>query len=211
MALSDAQIERYSRQIIVPALSGRAQERLLAASMLIVGDVADIAMPTAYLVGAGVGAIRIAAEVEDSALEKLIARMRALNSDCKIESSSHESNSDFVFATVGSTRALETANSVSRPASTVLVRLDTPAKIAIIRKSPPCIRCADANLLAPFGVRVENSEFVAMAATVEALKLLAKIDSDASHSALAEFRGYQSTSRLLKRAPGARGCACPNA
>jgi len=211
MALNDAQIERYSRQIIVPALSGRAQERLLASSMLIAGDVADIAMPVAYLVGAGVGAIRIPADVDDGALKKLITRMRALNSDCKIESSSRETNSDFAFAIAGSSRALQSAIDVSKPGPSIFARLDTPAKMAIFRNPPPCIRCADADLFTPFGARAENSEFVAMAATVEALKCLARIDADASNSTLIEFDGYQTTSRILNRTPGAPRCSCPNA
>ncbi len=210
MALSDAQIERYSRQIIVPALSGRAQERLLGASMLIAGEVRDIAMPRAYLVGAGVGTIRIAAE-DNSALEKLVARMRALNSECKIEVSPPEGSCDFAFAIVGSSHALESAVNVSKPGPSIFTRLDAPLKIAIIRKPPPCFRCADADLFRPFGALAENSEFVAMAATVEALKSLTQIDGGASNSTLIEFDGYQSTSRILNRTPGVPGCSCPNA
>ena len=59
MTLTDAQIDRYSRQIIVPRIGGRGQERLLAARMLLAGDARDIEAPLAYLVGAGVGAIGV--------------------------------------------------------------------------------------------------------------------------------------------------------
>src|ERR1700691_726075 len=57
MTLTEAQIDRYSRQIIVPHIGGRGQERLLAARMLLVGDARDIEAPLAYLGGAGVGTI----------------------------------------------------------------------------------------------------------------------------------------------------------
>jgi molybdopterin/thiamine biosynthesis adenylyltransferase len=57
MALSDGQIERYSRQIIVPRVGGRAQERLLSARIAIVGDSRDLAAPLAYLAAAGVGTL----------------------------------------------------------------------------------------------------------------------------------------------------------
>ncbi len=57
MTLTDAQIDRYSRQIIVPHIGGRGQERLLAARILLAGDARDIEAPLAYLVGAGVGSI----------------------------------------------------------------------------------------------------------------------------------------------------------
>ena len=57
MTLTEAQIDRYSRQIIVPHVGGRGQERLLAARILLVGDARDIEAPLAYLVGAGVRTI----------------------------------------------------------------------------------------------------------------------------------------------------------
>jgi adenylyltransferase/sulfurtransferase len=61
MALSDEQIDRYSRQIIVPGIGGRGQERLLAARVLIAGE-DDVARTAAlYLAGAGVGRIDLLA------------------------------------------------------------------------------------------------------------------------------------------------------
>jgi molybdopterin/thiamine biosynthesis adenylyltransferase len=77
MTLTDAQIDRYSRQIIVPHVGGRGQERLLAARILLAGDARDIEAPLAYLVGAGVGSISVKAAVS---IEK-IGAMRELNPD----------------------------------------------------------------------------------------------------------------------------------
>ena len=65
MTLTDAQIDRYSRQIIVPRIGGRGQERILAARMLLVGDARDIEVPLAYLAGAGVGTI-VTVQINDA-------------------------------------------------------------------------------------------------------------------------------------------------
>src|SRR5579863_4127596 len=80
MPLSDRQIERYSRQIIVPGISGLTQERLLAASLTICGDLRDIEAPLAYLAGAGLGNISLATPDGDE-IDPLLSRMRDLNPD----------------------------------------------------------------------------------------------------------------------------------
>lgn len=57
--LSDSQIERYSRQILHPRVGGRGQQRLLDAkvSIAVRGALANQVLP--YLLGAGVGTIRL--------------------------------------------------------------------------------------------------------------------------------------------------------
>src|SRR5690606_4133531 len=57
VSLTDEQIELYSRQILLRELGGVGQRRLLAASVLALGDgvAADAAL--SYLAGAGVGRI----------------------------------------------------------------------------------------------------------------------------------------------------------
>jgi hypothetical protein len=60
MTLSEAQIERYSRQILLPEVGGRGQMRLLAARAAIVGS-GPAATGAAVLLGrAGVGALELA-------------------------------------------------------------------------------------------------------------------------------------------------------
>jgi hypothetical protein len=54
MRLSDEQVDRFSRQILVPEIGGRGQERLLRASILCVGDTAELNTAAQYLAAAGV-------------------------------------------------------------------------------------------------------------------------------------------------------------
>ncbi len=63
--LTDAQVERYSRQIILPEVGARGQERLLGARVALAGG-GPAAVAAATLLGrAGVGAIDLAADVPD--------------------------------------------------------------------------------------------------------------------------------------------------
>src|SRR5262247_2672965 len=59
--LSDLQIERYSRQIILPQVGGKGQEKLLRARVLVNGSGVLQTGALYYLVAAGVGTIGILA------------------------------------------------------------------------------------------------------------------------------------------------------
>ena len=58
--LGDAQIERYSRQIILPQVGGRGQEKILRSRVYVDGDGLLAATALLYLAAAGVGTIGIA-------------------------------------------------------------------------------------------------------------------------------------------------------
>jgi adenylyltransferase/sulfurtransferase len=64
--LSDAELERYSRQLVLPQWSGAAQERLKDASAIVIGAGALGSPAATYLVAAGVGRVGI---VDDEAVE----------------------------------------------------------------------------------------------------------------------------------------------
>ena len=60
MALTDQQLERYSRHITLKEIGVRGQKKLLAAKVLIIGAGGLGAPAAMYLAAAGVGTIGIA-------------------------------------------------------------------------------------------------------------------------------------------------------
>ena len=66
MTLSDHEVERYSRQLVLPEWSGEAQERLGASSAIVVGAGALGSPVATYLVASGVGTVGV---VDSGAVE----------------------------------------------------------------------------------------------------------------------------------------------
>src|SRR3954463_5074418 len=62
MTLSDRELERYSRQLVLPEWSGAAQERLKEASVIVVGAGALGSPVATYLAAAGVGQLGVVDE-----------------------------------------------------------------------------------------------------------------------------------------------------
>ncbi len=102
MSLSEEQIERYSRQILLPKVGGKGQEKLLASKVLVIGAGGLGSPVAAYLAGAGVGTLGIVDSdiVELNNLHRQIiytsddvgkkkaevaqARLQKVNSDIKV-------------------------------------------------------------------------------------------------------------------------------
>jgi hypothetical protein len=189
MSLTDAQIERYSRQIIVPHLGGRGQERILASRILIAGEARDIEAPLAYLVGAGVGTIGVRITGAQGEFAETIAGMRQLNSDVSVSIVDKSfANIDLALLVIGSNAAQKGAQEIASDVrASVVARLDAPGRIAVI---------ADVSMLAEFGARSDAADFIAMLATAEAFKLVAGYSKNPSR-AIIEFDGYVTKSRVL--------------
>ena len=214
MALTNRQIERYSRQIIVDKFGGVAQERLLAARVLIIANDTDAETVLAYLVGAGVGNVALCADLDVAGREAIVARMRDLNADSVVsigtQAASEAAQFDLALAIVSDRATLDrTRELCERPFgfARIIARIDAPAKLAVISARPPCPKCvAGGELLAPIGQRVENGGFIATLAALEAVKLLAQFNP-AQKPALIEFNGYTSAARVLDSNAEA-ACAC---
>jgi hypothetical protein len=191
VVLTERQIERYSRQIIV--VGGIAQERLLAARLAIAGEAADVESPIRYLINAGVG--RFAFELpRDGAgeRERLAKIARGIKADVLTYRDPPGSETDLELMIIGSDDAVALARSrLAQPDNriTVVVRLDNPPKIAIGPHSAPGPLLSAHNLLAPFTSRADSAGFVAMVAVMETLKLLT--EEPAAAAKTIEFDGYQ--------------------
>ncbi len=75
--LSEAQILRYNRQIILPTVGGKGQRRLLSASAAIVGPGEMAAAAALYLSAAGVGRLTLVGADAPAEFE-------TLNPDCQV-------------------------------------------------------------------------------------------------------------------------------
>lgn len=196
MALNDAQIERYSRQIIVPHLGGRGQERLLAARLLLVGDAPDIEAPLAYLVGAGVGTIDVRVADGAEKFSERIAEMRQLNSDVTVRITDElDGRIDLAFLIIGREASRNVLDELVHVSGLVIARLDAPGRITVIpdAQSP---RMIDASMLSSVGIRAEAADFIAMVATAEAFKLLAGYLENPAPVTI-EFDGYETRVRPI--------------
>ncbi len=209
MPLTDAQIARYSRQIIVEGIGGHAQERLLSSRIVMIGTRDDIERPLAYLVGAGVGDIDLCVPGKARDLRSLCDKMRDLNPDSTVSYGSLAQSPDLVLALIGSRAIVEfVAQEAPNTGAAVVARLDTPGKIALLPSPPPCIRCSRGNLLGPFGARTDSAEFISMLATTETLKLLSAFEPAVSAS-LINFDGFHTSIENLQLSSKSN-CDCSN-
>ncbi len=210
MPLTNDQIARYSRQIIIPNMGGQAQERLLSSRIVVISSREDLEEPLSYLVGAGVGEIDLCVPgTDDARLRALCDKMRNLNPDSTVRYGSFAQVPDLVFVLLGSAEVVQfAAAEAPGTAAAVVARLDAPEKIALLPSPPPCIRCVSGGLLDSFGRRSEHAGVVAMLATTEVVKILAAYDTNASASLL-RFDGLRMAAEPI--ASSNPDCGCEHA
>jgi hypothetical protein len=103
--LTDSQIERYSRQIVLPEVGSRGQERLLAASAEIGGGGSAAIFCAAHLEAAGVGNLHVEAIGANGPLADALG-LHVRNVDCVIGSTSFaQADVTILFGKVDPARA----------------------------------------------------------------------------------------------------------
>ena len=139
MRLTDEQIERYSRQLILPEVGPGGQERLGAARVAVVGDGVAAERVVAYLAAAGVGwiaaapALHRAADVAQTDLQLLA-----------LDASDDGAFDVLIVAAPGTTPAAALVDVWRGRSRTTLWIAD-----GIAGGTPPCPRCAATELTTP--------------------------------------------------------------
>ncbi len=120
--LNDVQVERYSRQIILPEIGARGQERLLSATVALVTSEPKYLLE--YLAAAGVGHITVATSANRSSIDDIAD----LNPDCRIEAQpSPTSYDDWIAAAPPVAVLLQTDNDIESAAlSSACIRAGKP-------------------------------------------------------------------------------------
>jgi hypothetical protein len=206
--LTDTQIDRYSRQIILPEVGGAGQERLLAARVTLLAEIGDLTPALNYLVGAGVGTIYLNCPGDAGEIRRIIAAMAELNPEVRIAAGHDEAEHDQTLLVLAATnRIIEAARGINDSAANagvIFARLGDPYMVAVMTSRPPCLACADAALLGA----IERGSFaapVAMVAAAEAIKTLLAVAPQPSR--LIEFSGYESRSSRIDSRAGCARCA----
>ncbi len=154
--LTDAQIDRYSRQIIVSEIGGRGQERLLAATVAVIGSGAIASVLTPYLAGAGIGRLYLcpAAGEDPGEAERLGADLAGVNPDTSIAVSAATANDwatacDVAVATTGDPHTLRQVVAATANAGCPLLAAGVDGSLAWLAVGGPteqgaCVGCAAA-------------------------------------------------------------------
>ena len=203
MALTDEQVERYSRQLILPEVGPGGQERLGAARVAVVGEGAAAEAVVAYLAAAGVGWIAAAPALQrhaDAAQADLVLAPVPTTPGPELDAA-------IVTAERIDTAAAAVASWRPRAAYVVWVAAD------MIGGCPPCPACAASALArdtASGDTTAVRDALLGTIAATEVVKAVLAIGMPIAGRALA----YDAATATVVGAPvGARstcGCAPPS-
>ena len=136
--LTDAQVERYSRQVILPEVGGRGQARLLAARVALAGGGEAAAVAAMLLARAGIGALDLVDGPDDLPTAAPDCRIRRVTAAPAVDA--------FVDLHAALERALP---SVQPPTPLVIGRQRGARAVLAVLVGRPCHACLPATALAP--------------------------------------------------------------
>lgn len=188
--LCDQQVDRYSRQIILPEVGAQGQERLLSASVAVVDAGGQWSFLLLYLAAAGVGHVVVHDPRHRSATERQAREAADLNPDCRIEvrfsDPCLESGQFAVAALVEAAAARSTGLALACARSgTPLIWSRSRGSVGYLGTARPagaagCYGCAARTLdLGHPGQWPPAAPLVASVQAVEAIRLVLAIGSDA--------------------------------
>jgi hypothetical protein len=201
MGLTDSQIERYSRQIVLPGVGGRGQERLLRARIRLIAEADYLEPALGYLAGAGVGRIALGLPgIPTQREHELRLRMRELNPDVEIETGrAAPGEFELDLCLISGPASLAAALRPTLAQTTIAARLDRATIVAVIRSRPPCIRCVDQELAKPIRGAGAQARICLMAALAEVIRQFAAEGEEQPRSKVIRIKDYSSSVELVQR------------
>lgn len=222
--LDDAQIERYSRQIILPEVGGRGQERLLQSHVALIGSGPLGRLIATYLAGAGVGRLDwYSGPGDDSgAGARLCSDLAAVNpdTDCHWHAGSEGFSADpahVVIAAVEDSSHLARANHAALSARVPLVAgcvRGTAGWLGVFAGDRPdqaCVECATPTLSSEHGAARDASPEPAAAGVVGSLQALEALNLllDPGTVPLGRIWHYDGATSALEPQPISKRAGCP--
>jgi len=189
VSLTDEQVERYSRQIILREIGGIGQRRLLASRCLLRGTGPALACAATYLAGAGVGHLCMEPSASERALAFAPLAERNSDVDLRVVQSGEDRGAyELCIDTTGG-RA-DDARGVPRYGEIAVDASPRAVGLRIVPSRAGCLACrgAPADAAGTRANPIDAAAAGAMAA-LAALRWLAELDQDAEPRRLTLARG----------------------
>jgi adenylyltransferase/sulfurtransferase len=205
MPLSDDQIDRYSRQIVLPEIGGRGQERLLAATVVLAGHSELAAVAARYLAGAGIGALRL----DEPALASFGLELRRLNPEVQVVAGSADAGTTVIAAADLAPAALDACARNARALGVPLVAAARGGDGGWLHVSAAdaCAACAARAVTAP--AAASSLSAVATGVLGSLLALAALERALGAPQSGTPMQWFSATTSLLTPRPYERAAACP--